>query len=232
VTRLVVVTGTDTGVGKTIATAALAARAAQHGERVLVVKPVQTGIGGVDPDPHDVDTVAALTGVDTLELAALDEPLAPDTAARRAGATLPTVADHAARVRALADAGSHDVVIVEGAGGLLVRLDLDGGTLLDLAELVGAEVVVVARAGLGTLNHTELTVAALRARGIEPAGIVIGAWPCSPGVAAGCNRDDLPRHTGVPLVAVIPEGAGSLLPDAFVEAAPSWFGPARSTAPL
>lgn len=228
--RVVVVTGTDTGVGKTIATAALAARALADGQRVLVVKPVQTGIGGADPDPHDVDTVAALTGADVVELAALDEALAPDTAARRAGAALPTVAEHAARIRDLAATGAHDLVLVEGAGGLLVRLDLDDGTLLDLAVALGegteieVEVVVVARAGVGTLNHTELTVAALRARGVEPAGVVIGAWPCSPGLAERCNRDDLPRVTGVPVLAVVPEGAGSLLPDAFGEAAAGWFG--------
>ncbi|WP_418058343.1 dethiobiotin synthase [Pimelobacter simplex] len=223
-TRVVVVTGTDTGVGKTIATAALAARARAEGQRVLVVKPVQTGIGGADPDPHDVDTVAALTGAEVLELAALDEALAPDTAARRAGAPLPTVADHAGRIRDLAASGEHDLVLVEGAGGLLVRLDLDDGTLLDLAVALGADVVVVARAGLGTLNHTELTVAALRARGVVPLGVVIGAWPCSPGLAERCNRDDLPRVTGLPVLAVVPEGAGSLLPDAFVETAPGWFG--------
>ena len=222
-TRIVVVTGTDTGVGKTIATAALAAAARARGERVLVVKPVQTGVGGTDPDPHDVDIVAELSGADVVELACLDEALAPDTAARRAGVDLPTVAAHAARIGDLAGSGAHDLLVVEGAGGLLVRLDLTGGTLLDLAALLGAEVVVVARAGLGTLNHTELTVAALRARGIEPAGVVIGAWPSSPGLAERCNRDDLPRVTGVPVVAVVPAGAGSLPPDAFAAAAPGWL---------
>ena len=71
-TRVVVVTGTDTGVGKTVATAALAARAVAAGDRVLVVKPVQTGVGGADPDVPDVDTVARLTGADTVQLVALD----------------------------------------------------------------------------------------------------------------------------------------------------------------
>ena len=89
--------------------------------------------------------------------------------------------EYADRIRVLDE--FHDTVVVEGAGGLLVRLDTDGGTLLDLAAELDAEVVVVATAGLGTLNHTELTVAALRARGMEPAGIVIGAWPVTPGLA-------------------------------------------------
>ncbi|MEV5002539.1 dethiobiotin synthase [Nocardioides sp. LML1-1-1.1] len=218
-TRLVVVTGTDTGVGKTVATAALAARAAAGGSRVLVVKPVQTGIGGADPDVPDVDTVRSLAGVEAVQLAALDEPLAPDTAARRQGVAIPSVAEHATAIHDLAPA--HDLVLVEGAGGLLVRIDADGGTLLDLAALLAAEVVIVTRAGLGTLNHTELTVAALRHRGIEPAGLVIGSWPAAPGLAESCNRADLPRVTGVPLLAVLPEGAGSAAD--FRTAAPGWF---------
>ncbi|GAA1522363.1 dethiobiotin synthase [Nocardioides humi] len=231
-TRVVVVTGTDTGVGKTIATAALAAAASAAGDRVLVVKPVQTGIGSPDPDTPDVDTVRALAGVETVQLAALDEPLAPDTAARRQGVRIPTVREHVARIRELLP--SYDVVIVEGAGGLLVRLDAEGGTLLDIARdltfaLIRAdgspvEVVVVCRAGLGTLNHTELTTTALRAVQVEPAGLVIGAWPVEPGVAETCNRTDLPRVTGVPVLAVIPDGAGSLAPEDFRAAAPAWFG--------
>lgn len=235
-TRVVVVTGTDTGVGKTIATAALAARAAAGGERVLVVKPVQTGIGGSDPDIPDVDTVGALAGVDAVQFVALDEPLAPDTAARRQGVPIPTVREHVSRIRELLP--SYDLVLVEGAGGLLVRLDAEGGTLLDIArdltfalrrrgadDVVSSpvDVVVVTRAGLGTLNHTELTVTALRAVQVEPAGLVIGSWPSSPGLAETCNRDDLTRITGVPVLAVVPEGAGSLPGDDFRAAVPTWF---------
>ena len=127
--------------------------------------------------------------------------------------------------RALAE--GRETVIVEGAGGLLVRLDTDGGTLLDLAaELAGSvdvQVVVVVAAGLGTLNHTELTVGALRARGLEPSGLVVGSWPAEPDLAERCNLEDLPRVTGVPLLAVIPEGAGALSREEFVEAAHGWF---------
>ena len=147
----------------------------------------------------------------------LDEPLAPDTAARRQGVRIPTVAEYADRIRVLTE--FHDTVVVEGAGGLLVRLDAAGGTLLDLAVELAArlpvEVVVVCRAGLGTLNHTELTVGALRARGLEPAGLVIGAWPATPGLAETCNAEDLPRVTGLPLLAVLPDGAGRLDREAF-----------------
>lgn len=222
--RVIVVTGTSTGVGKTIATAALAATAAG---RVMVVKPVQTGTAD-DPE-RDVAVVERLTGRPALELTALDEPLAPDTAARRQGVRIPSVADYVERVDALTR--DHDTVVVEGAGGLLVRLDADGGTLLDLAEalagslpdVVRLDVVVVCAAGLGTLNHTELTVGAIRARGLEPAGLVIGSWPDRPGLAETCNEHDLPRVTGLPVLAVLPEGAGTLDRGAFLAAAPGWF---------
>jgi dethiobiotin synthetase len=214
--RVVVVTGTSTGVGKTVATAALAVTT----PGVLVVKPVQTGTADGDSDAAEVRRLA---GCAVQEWTTLEEPLAPDTAALRQGVAIPTVCDYAERIRSL----SADHVIVEGAGGLLVRLDAQGGTLLDLAVVLAeagavVEVVLVVAAALGTLNHTELTVAALRARGIEPAGLVIGAWPGEPGVAERCNLEDLPRVTGVPLWAVIPEGAGALDREAFVAQAPGW----------
>ena len=215
-TRVVVVTGTSTEVGKTVVTAAIAATAEG---RVLVVKPVQTGIA--TGEPGDADVVAQLAGVEVATFVVLDEPLAPDTAARRAGVVLPPVAAHAARVRQ--EAEGFDVVVVEGAGGLLVRLDTDGGTLLDLAADLGrshdVEVVVVCAAGLGTLNHAELTVGALRARGLEPVGLVVGSWPAAPGLAERCNREDLPHVTGVPLWGVLPAGSGRLDPTAFRETA-------------
>ncbi|CAN5303756.1 dethiobiotin synthase [soil metagenome] len=220
--RLVVVTGTSTDVGKTIATAALASVAAAAGSSVLVVKPAQTGVD--DGAPGDADVVGRLVGCDTRTLVELPEPLAPDTAARRAGLPLPTVAEHAASISELG--ADYDVVIVEGAGGLLVRLDHDGGTILDLAlalrEHHTVEVVVVCASGLGTLNHTELTVAALRARDVEPSGLVIGSWPVDPDLAETCNRTDLPRVTGVPLLAVIPAGAGALSPAEFLSQSLGW----------
>lgn len=228
--RVVVVTGTGTEVGKTVATAALAVRARATGT-VIAVKPVQTGVG--PDDPGDADVVHDLSGCAVQEHTRLPDPLAPDTAARLAGVAVPSVEEHADRVRVLAE--FHDTVLVEGAGGLLVRLDTAGGTLLDLAALLAAhpdgpavELVVVAAAGLGTLNHTELTVQAARARGLEPAGVVIGSWPADPDLAERCNRDDLPRVTGVPLLGVLPAGAGSLPRDAFVAAAPGWFADARA----
>ena len=221
--RVVVVTGTSTGVGKTVTTAALAVRAARAGEKVVVVKPVQTG--ATAEEPGDAEVVHRLSGCAVQELTALDEPLAPETAARRAGVHIPPVREYADRLRVLAE--FHDLVLVEGAGGLLVRLDTDGGTLLDLAtelaETLPVEVVVVVAAGLGTLNHTELTVGALRARGLEASGLVIGSWPADPGLAETSNLEDLPRVTGVPLLGVIPAGAGALDSDQFRASAEGWF---------
>lgn len=221
--HVVIVTGTSTGVGKTIATAALAAQALARGERVGVVKPVQTGLADGDSDAREIHR---LTGVTVQQYTGLDEPLAPDTAARRAGIAIPAVAEYAGPIRDLTR--THDLVLVEGAGGLLVRLDTDGGTLLDLARALREEhtdvaFVLVVAPGLGTLNHTELTVGALRRHGFEPAGLLIGAWPHHPGLAEQCNREDLPRVTGVPLIGVIPEGSGLLEGTSFTTAAADWF---------
>lgn len=219
--RVVVVTGTSTGVGKTVATAALAQRYAERGS-VVVVKPVQTGTVDGDSDAREVHR---LTGCPVQELTTLEQPLAPDTAARLQGVAIPPVAEYAEHVRTLAE--QHDTVVVEGAGGLLVRLDADGGTLLDLAaelaETLPVDLVVVVGPQLGTLNHAELTVSAVRTRGLEPAGLVIGAWPDEPGLAERCNVDDLPHHTGLPVLATIPAGSGALDRESFLAQSPGWF---------
>ncbi|MHA6630183.1 dethiobiotin synthase [Pseudonocardia sichuanensis] len=213
--RVLVVTGTGTGVGKTVVTAALAAVAAARGERVAVLKPAQTGVA--PGEPGDLADVARLVpGTTGRELARYPDPLAPDTAARRVGAAPVTPA--AAAQAAAALAAEHDLVLVEGAGGLLVRFDADG-TLADVAGLLAAPVLVVAAAGLGTLNATELTVAALRSRGLGCAGVVIGAWPAEPDLAARCNLADLPATSGVPLLGALPDGAGALAPERFATVA-------------
>jgi dethiobiotin synthetase len=108
-------------------------------------------------------------------------------------------------------------VIVEGAGGLLVRYDPGGTTIADLGSMLGAPVLVVTAAGLGTLNHTALTLGALTARGLATAGVVIGSWPASPGLAERSNLTDL---AGV-LTGTMPEGAGGLSRDEFLAAARS-----------
>lgn len=216
--QVIVVTGTNTEIGKTIATAALAVRAADDGS-VIVVKPVQTGVN--PRDRGDAGEVHRLTGVQAQEFTALRDPLAPDTAAMLRGEQIPLIREYVDRIRVLTE--FHDTVIVEGAGGLLVRLDSESGTILDLAAELGAAVVIVTSAELGTLNHTELTVNALRARDIEPLGLIIGSWPSDPGLAEECNADDLPRVTGVPVIATIPAGSGQLESAAFRKQVPTWF---------
>jgi dethiobiotin synthase len=218
VTHIILVTGTSTGVGKTVASAALAVRAGSTGS-VVVVKPVQTGVG--PGEQGDADVIHRLSGCAVQEFTALPDPLAPDTAAALRGVRIPTVAEYADRIRVLAE--FHDTVIVEGSGGLLVRLDSEGATIADLAGQVAGEVVIVTSAALGTLNHSELTVEALRARHIEPLGLIIGAWPGDPGLAETRNLEDLPRVTGVPLIGTLPAGAGAWSREEFRAQAPSWF---------
>lgn len=214
---VLVVTGTGTGVGKTVVTSAIAALAAAAGCRVAVVKAAQTGVNA--GQPGDVEDVRRLVGpsVTCRELARYPEALAPATAARRAGLPPVTPAMATAAVRELAAA--HDLVLIEGAGGLLVPLDDRGGTLADVAAAVTAPVLVVAAAGLGTLNHTALTVDVLRTRGLVCVGVVIGAWPAEPDLAARCNLADLPVVTGLPLLGALPEGAGRLTPVEFLAVA-------------
>jgi dethiobiotin synthetase len=217
---LLIVTGTGTGVGKTVTTAALAALARGRGERVAVVKPVQTGEPDGQPPgaPGDLAVVHALTGVGDLhELARYPDPLSPEAAARTAGRPpldLRRAADH---IAALAE--DRDRVLVEGAGGLLVRYDPAGSTIADLAAMLDVPVLVVTAAGLGTLNHTALTLEALAARKLTCAGVVVGSWPARPGLAERCNLDDLAVVAGGPLAGLLPEGLGELDPDRFLAAA-------------
>lgn len=211
---VVLVTGTGTGVGKTVVTAALAVAALEAGHRVRVVKPVQTGVSA--GQVGDADEVARLVApvlaersdpqaFSVHEFVRLPEPLAPQAAAARAGVRLPPIARHATRIAQLAGGLdlTRDLVLVEGAGGVLVRLDGAGATLVDLPA---DGVVVVTGPELGTLNVTELTVEALRRRGVPVLGLVLGRWPTHPGPAEQGNRIDLPRLTGVALLGGVPEG--------------------------
>ncbi|MEU3296461.1 dethiobiotin synthase [Streptomyces longwoodensis] len=219
---ILVITGTGTEVGKTVTTAAVAAAALAAGRTVAVLKAAQTGVG---PDERgDAAEVARLAGpVTVAEVARYPEPLAPATAARRAGRDPVRPADVAEAAQKLAT--EHDLVLVEGAGGLLVRFDEAGGTLADVAELLRAPVLLVASAGLGTLNTTELTARELRGRRLELLGVVIGSWPGTPDLAMRCNVTDLPEVSGAPLLGALPEGAGALAPADFRAAAPGWVAP-------
>ena len=215
--RFVVVTGTDTGVGKTVTTAALAVTLESRGMRVAVVKPVQTGVDW--DESGDIDEVVRLTGLtDVHEFTRRRAPLAPESAAMLQNAGLPTITELTGRIRAL-DA---DIVVIEGAGGLLVHMDLVGGTIFDLAIGLAAEVVVVGREGLGTLNHFALTVEHVRTARIEPR-LVLGSCSPEPGLAERTNHNDLPRNTGLPIEGRLPEGASTLTREEFRNQAPAWF---------
>ncbi|MEU7145501.1 dethiobiotin synthase [Nocardia sp. NPDC046473] len=219
---VLLITGTSTDVGKTVVTAAVAAMVLAEGKSVAVCKPGQTGVA--PGEPGDLAEIERLSGATrTLELARYPDPLAPDTAARRAGLPELTLAETVAGIDTLSDA---DLTLVEGAGGLLVRLG--DFTLLDLAQKLDAPVLLVTAAGLGTLNHTELTTRALQSAGVRCAGLVIGSWPTTPDLAADYNRIDLPRVTGIPLVGTIPAATGSWTRDHFTAAAPTWFTPTWS----
>jgi dethiobiotin synthetase len=211
----VIVTGTDTGVGKTIVTAAIAAAATAAGLRVAVVKPAQTGITtGEETDAATVTRLAEPAAVRTF--AAYPDPLAPLAAARVSGeSALTAMAAHLG----IRDVGRHhDLTLVEGAGGLLVPMGEGGWTVADLATSLGATAVVVARAGLGTLSHTALTLEALNRRRV-PALVVIGAWPSSPELVHRTNLHDLPGE----LAGALPEGASAMPPGVFRRAAPNWL---------
>ena len=184
------VTGTDTGVGKTVVAGALCAALAARGERVAAFKPVVTGLdeepegGGATgaeeawPRDHDLLAQAASAGQSPADVAPLTfgPPVSPHYAAELAGATI--------EPRRLADAARAageraDTLICEGVGGLLVPLTA-GYLVRDLALDLDLPLVVAARPGLGTINHTLLTLEAARAGGLEVAAVVITPWPAEP----------------------------------------------------
>ncbi|MGA5466269.1 dethiobiotin synthase [Mycobacterium sp. NPDC050041] len=217
------VSGTDTGVGKTVATAALACAARLAGVDVAVCKPVQTGARSDDgPGDDDLAEVRRLSGVTALHGSwRYPEPLAPVAAARRAGMPLPTLDELADSVRAVDAPGR--LTLVEGAGGLLVHVGAGGATLRDLAVALSAPVLVVVKAGLGTLNHTALTLEALARDDVSCAGLVIGAWPAQPGVAETDNRESL--SVLAPVRAVLPAGAGTMSAAEFEAMSAAAFDP-------
>jgi dethiobiotin synthetase len=224
-TRVLVVTAAGTGVGKTVVTAAIAACARAGGRSVAVVKPSQTGVAaGEDGDLAEVARLSLVC--DLWELARFAEPLAPATAARKAGVRAPAVSELAERIVPLSD---RELVVVEGSGGVLVHLNDDGQTLLDLVlELESrrpfagspVEVVLVSASGLGALNSAALCDVAIRHRlGRGPDHLVLGNWPACPALADRCNLLDFPRYTSARLAGAVHQGAPELSPAAFAAAA-------------
>jgi dethiobiotin synthetase len=203
---ILIVTGTGTEVGKTVTTAAVAACATGS---VAVVKLAQTGVA--PGEPGDLAEISRLSGcTEVHEFARYPDPLSPHHAACISG--LPSL-DQGEAVTRISDLDNeHDLVLVEGAGGLLVPYtERARWTVLELADELDVSFLVVASAGLGTINHTTLTMNALEEAAVDVEGIVIGSWPAEPGLAELCNVFDLaqlaPRRE---LLGVLPAGMATM----------------------
>jgi dethiobiotin synthetase len=213
------VTGTDTGVGKTVLAAALVAALRADGVDVAAFKPVVTGLDeppGLFGRDHELLARAAGGERQPEEVAPyrFGPPVSPHLAAEAAGVTIePTRLVALAR----AAAGTADVLVTEGVGGLLVPLT-PGYLVRDLAVDLALPLVVAAHCGLGTINHTLLTVEAARSGGLTVAAVVMTPWPDEPRAIESSNRAIVERLGGVPvhgLPATDPDGlaaAGRSLP--------------------
>jgi dethiobiotin synthetase len=196
--RGVFVTGTDTGVGKTVVAAAVCAALAARGERVAAFKPVVTGLDeepGEWPRDHELLAQVASAGQTAADVAPITfgPPVSPHYAAEQAGRSIePTELAAAAR----AAAHGADALVCEGVGGLLVPLT-PGYLIRDLALDLDLPLLVAARPGLGTINHTLLTLEAARAAGLEVAAVVITPWPYEPTGMERSNRETIEALGGV-----------------------------------
>ena len=194
--RGVFVTGTDTGVGKSVVAASACAALAARGERVAAFKPVVTGL---DDEPgefgHDHELLASAANAgqapEDVALYRFGPPLSPHLAAELAGTRIePT--------QLVAGARAHELLVCEGVGGLLVPVTI-GYLVRDLAIDLELPVVVAARTGLGTINHTLLTIEAARTAGLHVAGVVMTPWPGEPAEIERSNRETIERLSGVPV---------------------------------
>ncbi len=202
------ITGTDTGIGKTVIAGAIAAWFRRHGHRTGVLKPAASGCirrreGLISEDAEFLAHCAdAPQPLDVIAPQRFLEPLAPAVAAQRAGGTL----DWQSIQRSIdAIAGQSDVLIVEGVGGIMVPMD-EKHTMLDVAKWLALPSVVVARPALGTINHTLLTVNALRGAGVDVAGVAINRYPAeTPPVAEETNPRAIEKWGKVPVLAIVPD---------------------------
>ncbi|CAA9501208.1 MAG: Dethiobiotin synthetase [uncultured Solirubrobacteraceae bacterium] len=200
------ITGTGTGVGKTVVAGAVAAGLRAGGDRVAVFKPVLTGIDEAPRAgwPRDDELLAAAAGVPVtgVTLRRYGPPVSPHLAAELAGEAISLDAAVDAARHAARDA---DVLVVEGVGGLLVPLSAEA-SVRDFAVALGFGVVVAAQPGLGTINHTLMTLEAARQAGLAVRGVVLGPWPEKPTRMQMSNRDTIAALGGVG-VACLPAAA-------------------------
>jgi len=200
------ITGTDTGVGKTLVACGLAALLRESGYKVGVMKPAETGCEERDGRlfPQDASYLKEASGsAEALERICpyrLRAPLAPSVAAEREGVKL-DIDFLAGLYREISSA--HDVTIVEGAGGLLVPL-LSHYTHADLAKLLKLPILVVAANRLGAINHLLLTLEHASCRGLRVLGYVLNQVASESSLASETNRDALLSLTAVPCIGEIP----------------------------
>jgi dethiobiotin synthetase len=205
--RGVFVTGTDTDVGKTVIAAGLTAALRSRNLQATYFKPVQSGCreeGGqlIASDARLAQTMAGLAEpLSVLTPVVLKLPLAPAVAAAQAGVQI-DLEDIARAYRDLT--GRYDFLVVEGAGGLYVPLVDNTFLVLDLARWLGLPVLVVARPGLGTINHTVMTVKTLEQAGLPVVGIIINQYPENPNLAARTNPEIITTISGRPVLAKVP----------------------------
>jgi dethiobiotin synthetase len=204
--RGVFVTGTDTGVGKTLVAGALAAAGRSRGLRVGVFKPCESGCACSDGSTRAADTLflQRMSGnsapVEQICPYQLREPLAPAVAAEREGVNISV--EHIRDIYHTLCAEC-DMMIAEGAGGLLVPM-ADGVLTLDLIRMLGLPVLVVARLSLGTINHCLLTVRQIQAAGLPLAGIVFSRTQEQTTAAEQTNPSVLQRYTDAPILGCLP----------------------------
>jgi dethiobiotin synthetase len=209
------VTGTDTGVGKTVVAGAIVAALAARGEPVAAFKPVVTGLDEpADPAwPRDHELLAAAAGASAGAVAphVFGPPVSPHLAAELAGVELDLQGMVVAASAAAAEADA-TVLVVEGVGGLLVPLTRDS-SVRDLAVALGFPLVIAARPGLGTINHTLLTLESARAAGLTVAGVVMTPWPAEPTVMEESNRATVARLGGIAVATLprLPDGSPASL---------------------
>jgi dethiobiotin synthetase len=203
------VTGTDTGAGKSVVAAAICAALVARGEQVAAFKPAITGLEedpGDWPPDHEL-LAAAAGGAQTPEQVApyrYAPALSPHYAAELAGETIDPP-----RLLSVARSAGERLLVAEGVGGLMVPLTA-GYLVRDLAVDLGLPVVVAARAGLGTINHTLLTVEAARAGGLSVAAVVMTPWPRGPEPIEQSNRETVERLSGVAVSGLAQTSAGDL----------------------
>jgi dethiobiotin synthetase len=192
------VTATDTGVGKTVLGASLLAAMADAGESVRAFKPAVTGLddtpAAADLWPPDHELLAAAAGMDPDAVTAhrYGPAASPHLAAQLAGERI----DTAALVEQARTGADGTILIAEGVGGLLVPLT-DAFTVCDLAVALALPVLVAARPGLGTINHTLLTLRVARGAGLRVRAVVLTPWPADPGELERSNRDTIEKLGGV-----------------------------------